>query len=283
MASLVALFVAVAASGRADRFAAVEIEVQPVAGSVYMLKGAGGNIGVSVGADGTLIVDDQFAPLAARIEKALQGLGGGKPRLVLNTHFHGDHTGGNAHFGAEGTILAHDNVRIRLLAEQGMNRAGLPLVTFADRLTVHFNDEEIQIVHMPSGHTDGDSVVWFKNANVIHMGDHLFNGRFPFIDLERGGSVRGYLRNLKTLHDMVPEDVRVIPGHGALGDKAAIRKSIDMIEATQGIVRQAHAAGRSAEEIASRGLGAEWAAFGTGFIDEERWIAILLAGLESGS
>ncbi|MGE0622788.1 MAG: MBL fold metallo-hydrolase [Pseudomonadales bacterium] len=268
------------AAEEADRFADVKVTAEPVRGSVYMLTGAGGNIGVSVGPDGTLIIDDQFAPLAERIQAALDGLGGGKPKLVLNTHYHGDHTGSNAHFGRTGTIIAHDNVRVRLLGTEGQDRSALPLVTYDDDVSVHFNDEEIVLVHLPRGHTDGDSVVWFKTANVIHLGDHLFVDRFPYIDVESGGSVEGYVRNLDTVLNMVPEDIQVIPGHGPLTGKAAVRRSRDMIVATRTVVREGRNEGLDEEAIIARGLPAEWASFGAGFINEERWIRILLSSLE---
>jgi glyoxylase-like metal-dependent hydrolase (beta-lactamase superfamily II) len=244
-----------------------------------MLTGAGGNIGVSVGEDGTLIIDNQYAPLAGRIQKVLNELGGDQPKLILNTHMHGDHTGGNAHFGATGTIIAHDNVRIRLL-EGDPARSALPLLTFAERATVHFNDETIELIHLPNGHTDGDSVAWFTTANVIHMGDHLFVERFPFVDVASGGTVRGFMRNLDTILEMVPDDVHVIPGHGPLTNKAAIGESLEMIRATRDIVAEAIAEGLSEEEIIARGLGAEWAHYGTNFINEERWIRILLTDFQ---
>jgi glyoxylase-like metal-dependent hydrolase (beta-lactamase superfamily II) len=264
-------------AGPADRFEGVEVTARQVSGSVYMLTGAGGNIGATVGPDGTLIIDDQFAPLAGKIQEALNGIGGDKPRLVLNTHFHGDHTGSNAHFGADGTIIAHENVRIRLLGGGNVDRAALPLVTYEQSVTVHFNDEELVVVHLPAGHTDGDSAVWFKNANVIHMGDHLFVDRFPFVDQASGGTVSGFVANLKTVLDMVPDDIQVIPGHGPLSGKNAISASIDMIEATRAIVNEAIAAGASADEVVEQGLPEEWSSFGAGFINEERWIRILAA------
>ena len=273
-----ALLATFAYAGQADRFANVEIVATPVSGSVYMLTGSGGNIGVSVGPDGTLIIDDQFAPLADRIQAALNGLGGGKPRLVLNTHFHGDHTGSNAHFGRDGTIIAHDNVRLRLLDTPELDRSALPLVTFDERLTVHFNDDQIQVVHLPEGHTDGDSAVWFKSANVIHMGDQLFAGRFPFVDQGSGGTVTGYVRNLESVLEMIPADTRVIPGHGPLSGTDAIRTAIEMIRATRGVVEAALEAGSSVEEIR---LGDEWAEYGSGFINESRWIQILKNDIEA--
>ncbi len=265
--------------GPADRFAGVEVTAEPVSGSVHMLTGSGGNIGVSVGADGTLIIDDQYAPLAERIQTALHGLGGGRPKLILNTHVHGDHTGGNAHFGTAGTIIAHDNVRIRLL-DQDLERSALPLVTYEERVTVHFNDETLQLIHLPAGHTDGDSVVWFTSANVVHMGDHLFVGRFPYVDTGSGGTVSGYMANLESVLHMVPNDIHVIPGHGPLTDKSAIHESLEMIRATRTVVANALAEGLDTDAIIARGLGDQWADFGSGFINEERWIRILLTDFQ---
>lgn len=276
-ASAMILTATAALAADADRFADVKVTAQPVNGSVHMLTGAGGNVGVSVGKDGTLIIDDQYAPLADRIQEALNGLGGGKPKLILNTHVHGDHTGSNAHFGGSGTIIAHDNVRVRLLSEEGVDRAALPLVTYTDRVTVHFNDEEIQLIHMPTGHTDGDSVVWFTTANVIHMGDHLFVDRFPYIDTGSGGSVSGYIRNLTTVLEMVPDDIHVIPGHGPLTDKAAIARSVEMIRSTRATVAEGVQAGLDTDAIIAEGLDEKWSSFGAGFINEERWIRILLS------
>ena len=184
----------------------VEIKATKVSGNVYMLEGAGGNIGVSVGPDGILIVDDQYAPLADKIKAALKTLGEGKLKFVLNTHWHGDHTGGNAAFGPEAPIIAHDNVRKRLATEQKNEffkrttppspKEALPVITFGHSLTVHFNGEEIRVIHFPQGHTDGDSIIFFTNSNVVHMGDHFFAGRFPFVDLGSGGNVEGFTKNV---------------------------------------------------------------------------------------
>ncbi len=262
-------------AGEADRFANVEVTSQHIGGTVHMLVGAGGNIAVSVGDDGTLIVDDQFAPLASRIQGAVDELGGNRPKLVLNTHYHGDHTGSNAFFGEAGTIIAHDNVRIRLVNDDNVQRVALPLVTFDDGLTVHFNDDEIALIHLPHGHTDGDSAVWFKNANVLHMGDQLFNGRFPYIDIEGGGTVSGYMQNLETILELVPEDIRIIPGHGELANVITVAENLEVIRATQKMVVDALNGGDSVEAVIERGLGDDYATWGSGFINEERWIRIL--------
>ena len=275
--------IALAAEGEADRFAAVKVISQQVSGNIYMLVGAGGNIGVSVGEDGTLIIDDQFAPLAERIQKAIDELGGDKPKIVLNTHYHGDHTGSNAYFGESGTIIAHENVRIRLANDTNITRVALPVVTYADRIRVHFNDDELDIIHMPAGHTDGDAIVWFKNANVIHMGDHFFRGSFPYIDIPSGGSVKGVIANLDRIVKMIPADISVIPGHGPLATVANLSESLDMLRATQRLVSESLAAGKSVEDIIASGLGSQWDGWGTGFINEERWIRILEADSNSGT
>jgi cyclase len=281
-AMLAATLSGLSAAAQEDRFAGVEVAAMPISGPVHMLVGAGGNIGVSVGDDGTLIIDDQFAPLADRITAALQGLGGDRPRLVLNTHFHGDHTGGNPLFGRSATIVAHHSVRVRLAAQADFPRAGLPVLTFADRVEVHFNGDTIEVLHLPAGHTDGDSVVWFKGANVAHLGDLLFHGTFPFIDTANGGSVPGVIVNLTRLLDLLPDDVRIIPGHGPLATKQAIRDTLEMIRATRGEVMTALGNGHTVEQIVAAGLDDRWATWGAGFINEERWIRTLAATPGSG-
>ena len=265
------------ASSTQDRFAGVEVTAQRVNDNVYMLTGAGGNIGVSVGDDGTLIIDDQFAPLADRIVEALTRLDADAPKLILNTHFHGDHTGGNPVFAETGTILAHDNVRLRLLEEEGFPSRGLPVVTYAERVRVHFNDDTLEVLHMPAGHTDGDSVVWFQRANVLHAGDLLFNGGYPFIDLESGGSVAGVIVNLTQLLEMLPDDVRIIPGHGPVADKDDIRDTLTMIRETRAEVMEALGSGVTVDAVVAEGLDPRWESWGEGFIDEERWIRTLAA------
>lgn len=263
----------------ADRFANVRIEAQHLAGSVHMLTGAGGNIGVSVGKDGTLIVDDQFAPLAAKISAALGELGGDQPKLVLNTHYHGDHTGSNPEFGRTGTIIAHDNVRVRLLDEDNFPRSGLPLVTFGNSINIHFNDEEIEVAHLPRGHTDGDSVVWFKTSNVIHMGDHYFKERFPFIDVNSGGSVDGFVRNVENVIAVIPEDIQIIPGHGSLSNVAELRATIDAVEQSAQQIRRALAEETKVSEIAEQ-IARDYASWASGFINAERWVQIVAADNE---
>lgn len=261
-------------------FSNVEVKATHVAGKVYMLTGAGGNIGASVGADGVLIVDDQFAPLADKIRAALGTVGDGKLRFVLNTHYHGDHTGGNPVFGTEATIVAHQNVRKRLATgAEPMAPVGLPVITFDRSLSVHFNGEEIRVLHFPSGHTDGDSVIFFTGSNVVHMGDDFFAGRFPFVDLDAGGSVQGLTRNVRDVLARLPAGARVIPGHGDLSDASGLREFLAMLEATTAFVQQEMRDGMDVSEIQEQGLPEEWAVWGTGFINADRWIQTIYDSL----
>lgn len=254
-----------------DRFASVNIETVPVRGNISMLIGSGGNIGVSAGSDGLLIIDDQYAPLATKIRAALSELGSDTPKFLLNTHFHGDHTGGNADFGAASIIIAHQNVRGRLVAGDSPSSA-LPVVTFDDDVTVHFNGENITLIHMPRGHTDTDSVVLFEDSNVIHMGDHFFNGAFPFVDLASGGTVQGYLNNLEKALSWIDDDTAVIPGHGALGTKADLLAFYNVVKDTSTAIRVMKSQQMSKEQAVAAGLGDEYASWGQGFINEQRWI-----------
>lgn len=270
-------------------FSQVQVKASPVAGKIHMLVGAGGNIGVSVGSDGLLIVDDQFAPLAEKIRAALKGLGDGKLQFVLNTHWHFDHTGGNPIFGKEATIVAHDNVRKRLARGQKVRgqqiepapAEALPVITFGESLSVHFNGEEIKVLHFPHGHTDGDSVIFFTGSNVVHMGDTFFAGGFPFVDLESGGSVPGLVENIGKVISQVPADVKIIPGHGPLSTLDDLKKYHRMLTETVGIVRGKIDAGKNLEEIKAEGLPEEWKSWGTGFIKTDAWIESIHASLTS--
>lgn len=270
-------------------FSKVEIKATKVAGNVYMLEGAGGNIGVSVGTDGILIVDDEFAPLAEKIRAALKGLGEGKLKFILNTHWHGDHTGSNAVFGPEAPIIAQTNVRKRLA--EGMNipdrvtkpapKEALPIVTFDQSLSVHFNGEEIRVIHFPHGHTDGDAVIFFTTSNVVHMGDDFFNGMFPFVDLDSGGDVDGYVKNVGEVIARLSGDVKIIPGHGPLASLDDLKRYHRMLTETTGFVRQRMAAGKTLDQIKAEGLPDEFKPWGKGFINSDGWITTIYRSLSA--
>ena len=274
------------ASAQRD-FSGIEIKSTHVAGNIYMLEGSGGNIGVSVGPDGILIVDDQFAPLADKIRAALAKLGPGKLEFVLNTHWLSDHTGGNAIFGPQAPIIGHRHVRERLSSRQHvLGRVvepsppeALPVITFDDSVSIHFNGEEIRAVHFPRGHTDGDSVIFFTGANVVHMGDDFFAGIFPFVDLNSGGDVVGLARNVEKVLARLPAGVKIIPGHGPLSTLSDLRAFHTMLLKTTDIVRQRMAAGEGLEQIQSEGLPEEWQSWGQGFISTDRWLEIIYNSL----
>jgi glyoxylase-like metal-dependent hydrolase (beta-lactamase superfamily II) len=286
---LLVLFVFAGAAQAQTDFSKVQMKATKVAGNVYMLEGAGGNIGVSVGDDGLLIVDDQFAPLADKIRAALKGLADKKLRFILNTHWHGDHTGSNVAFGPEATIIAHDNVRKRLATEQKSTvfnsttpaspKEALPVITFDQSLSVHFNGEDIRAIHFPHGHTDGDSVIFFSASNVVHLGDDFFAGRFPFVDLESGGSVEGLVKNIGELVNKIPADAKLIPGHGPISTLDDLKSYHRMLQQTTEIVRGKITAGKTLDQIKTEGLPDEWKPWGTGFIKTDRWVETIYKSL----
>jgi glyoxylase-like metal-dependent hydrolase (beta-lactamase superfamily II) len=289
---LIVLVFAVSVHAQQPDWSRVEVKSEKVAGNVYMLVGAGGNIGVSVGDDGILIVDDQYAPIADKIRAALKGIADKKLRFILNTHWHGDHTGGNIVFGPEAPIIAHDNVRKRMATEQKSEffkrttpaapKEALPVVTFNQNLTVHFNGEEIRAIHYPHGHTDGDSVIFFTTSNVVHLGDNFFAGRFPFVDLESGGNVEGLTKNIAEIIGKIPAGAKLIPGHGPLSTIDDLKTYHNMLIKTTDIVRQKIAAGKTLEQIKSEGVPDEWKSWGTGFIKTDMWLEIVYRSLTAG-
>jgi glyoxylase-like metal-dependent hydrolase (beta-lactamase superfamily II) len=278
---LICGLVAQAVSSLAQQdFSNVEIKATHVAGNIYMLTGSGGNIGVSAGPDGILIVDDQFAPLAPKIEAALKQLNPGKLKFVLNTHYHGDHTGGNKHFGQQAHIIAHTNVRKRLGGQPGDSKPELPVITFDNSLSVWFNGEEIKLVHVPPAHTDCDSIIYFSGANVIHFGDTFFSGRFPNIDLGGGGDVRGYIRNVEDALRKTPADAKLIPGHGPLSTVKELKEFHQMLVETSGIVEKAIAAGKTLDQVKADGLPDKWKNWAVPTLSTSRWLEILYQGLQ---
>ncbi|HLW51962.1 MAG TPA: MBL fold metallo-hydrolase [Candidatus Angelobacter sp.] len=277
-------------SAQQPDYSKVEIKVQKVSGSVYMLEGLGGNIGASVGEDGIVIVDDEFLPLADKIEAALKGITDKPVKFVLNTHWHGDHTGGNSHFGEKAPIIAQENVRKRL-ASGGHGRFGdtppapknaLPVITFDDKVFVHLNGEDIRAIHIPAGHTDGDSVIFFPQSNVVHMGDDFFNGGiFPYIDLDSGGSVQGMIAGDEKLLSEVPDDVKIIPGHGPIGTKDDLRKFITMLKETSAAVQAGINKHKTLDQLKKEKVLARWDSFGQSFIKTDLFTEILYDSLTS--
>jgi cyclase len=275
-------------AGAQQDFSKVEIKVQKVSGTVYMLEGAGGNIGASVGEDGIVVVDDEFLPLAQKIEAALKGITDKPVKFILNTHWHGDHTGGNPYFGEKAPIVAQENVRKRL-AEGGKTRFGevkpapkaaLPVITFDDKVSVHLNGEDIRAIHFPNGHTDGDSVIFFPQSNVVHMGDDFFNGgMFPFIDLESGGSVQGMIAGDEKVLAQVPDDVKIIPGHGPLATKDDLRKFIAMLKETSAAVQAGINQHKTIDQLKQEKVLAKWDSWGQGFIKTDVFVEILYDSL----
>ena len=253
------------------------MKVIKISGNVYMLQGAGGNIGVSVGDDGIVIVDDQFAALAPKIKEALKAISTKPVKFVINTHYHGDHTGGNAIFGREGTIIATDNARKRL--ENGTSvfgekippapKGALPVVTFNDRATIWANGEEIRLLHLPNGHTDGDAVVWFTKSNVVHMGDLFFNGTFPFVDRENGGSLRGIIKDVEAVLSKTNDETQYIPGHGPLGDRLFLETYRDALKGTVAIMNEAIQKGKTLDDVKKEKTLVAWSHLASDFVTLE--------------
>jgi glyoxylase-like metal-dependent hydrolase (beta-lactamase superfamily II) len=280
LSALALLALPYAACAQQD-FSQVQIKVTKVAGTVYMLQGSGGNIGVCAGDDGLVIVDDQYAPLAPKIKAALKTISDKPLKFVINTHFHGDHTGGNAQFGAEAPIIAQENVRNRLqsagTATQPVVKESLPIVTFNDHATVHVNGEDIRAIHFPHGHTDGDSVIFFTQSKVVHMGDDFVTYGFPFVDTKAGGSVSGMIANVEKVLGMVSADVKIIPGHGPLCTPEDARKFVDMLKETRALVADAIKQGKTTDQMKKDHILAKYEDLGKGSIKTDAWIDILYA------
>ena len=293
--SLLTLVGAGTALAQQDDFSKVQIKVTKVSGNIYMLEGAGGNIAASVGEDGIVIVDDQFAPLAEKIQAALKGLGitDKSVRFVINTHYHGDHAGGNEPFANSGsTIIAQDNVRKRLatggvagnggsvkLEQKPAPKAALPVITFEHDLTVHLNGEDIRALHFPAGHTDGDSIIFFPKNNVVHMGDDYVRYGFPFIDVASGGSVKGMISALEKAMAQLPADVKVIPGHGAISNLDDVRAYVKMLKETSAVVQQAINEHKTLEQMKQAKILAPWSKFSGDFINSDAFIETLYNSL----
>jgi cyclase len=274
-------------------FSKVEIKVTKVSGNIYLLEGAGGNIAASVGQDGIVIVDDQFAPLAEKIQAALKGITDKPVRFIINTHYHGDHTGGNEPFSNAGsTVIAQDNVRKRLesggtagnggsikMENKPANKAALPIITFANDVTVHLNGEDIRALHFPAGHTDGDAIIFFPKNNVVHMGDDFVRYGFPFIDVASGGSVQGMISAMEKAITMLPPDVKVIPGHGAISNLDDVRAFVKMLKETSAVVQQAIDRRQTLEQMKQAKILAPWQKFSGDFVKTDAFIETLYNSL----
>src|SRR5574341_1193442 len=239
-----------------QNFDTVKVTTVPVAPGVAMLQGLGGNIGVAVGPDGVFLIDDQYAPLTEKITAAIRALSPAPIRFLINTHWHGDHTGGNENLGRAGVlIVAHENVRRRMSVEQFIAAfnsrtppapaAALPVVTFTDTVTVYLNGDSVVVFHVAPAHTDGDAIIYFRHANVIHAGDTYFNGRYPFIDVSSGGSVDGMVAAADRMLALANAETKIIPGHGPLSNRAELQAYRDMLATVRDRVRRAIAAGQT--------------------------------------
>ena len=283
--------VAVPASALAQNdFSTVEIKAQELAPGVAVLFGAGGNIGVSYGEDGTVLIDDQFAPLTGKIQSAVASLGAQPVKFLINTHWHFDHSGGNENLGKAGAIImAHDNVRVRMAA--GATVAGnvvppaakvaLPVITYAEGLKLHLNGEEVRVIHMPAGHTDGDSIIHWTKSNVIHMGDlFMLQISFPFVDVGSGGDVRGFVAAADKVLAIANDQTKIIPGHGAIATKADLQNHRNMIATVIAKVEAAIKAGKTLDQIKASRPADGFGVKADGFITADSFVETVYAQLK---
>ena len=279
--SLLSIIIALSFSNaiHAQRFDNINIETIKVSEHVYMLVGAGGNIGVSVGDDGVFVIDDQFAPLSEKIHNAIKVLSTKNITFLVNTHHHGDHTGGNENMQKIGaTIIAHDNVRQRMATTPKRdgtleNKSALPILTFNDELSLHMNGEKIGVFHVEHAHTDGDALLYFTKSNVLHTGDTYFKDRYPYIDLNSGGSVDGYINAVKLGLQLIDDETKIIPGHGAISNRKEYQSFLTMLNYLRTNIIEAIQAGHTEDEIAKNVALTERyddLNYGSGFINSEK-------------
>lgn len=284
--------VAVPVVAQQPDFSKVEVKAEKVAEGLYMLTGSGGNMGLSVGKSGSLLIDDQFAPLTDKILAAVKAITPDPVRFVVNTHWHFDHTGGNENLGKAGAlVVAHENVRQRMSTDQFIEtiqmkfppspETALPVVTFTDAVTFHWNGEEIRVYHVPPGHTDGDSIVHFVKADVVHTGDLFMNGIYPFVDVSSGGRVDGVIGAADRVLGAVSDKTRIIPGHGALATKADLQAFRDTVRTLRDRIAKLKAEGKSRDEvIAAKPTADHDAKWGAGFIDGDTFTGLAYDSLK---
>jgi glyoxylase-like metal-dependent hydrolase (beta-lactamase superfamily II) len=290
LAGLVSFAALTAAPAAAQDFSKVEIKVEKLAPGVAVLFGAGGNIGLSYGEDGNVVIDDQFAPLTDRILAAIKTVDADPVRFVINTHWHGDHTGGNANLGRAGAvILAQDNVRTRLMSDQVVRgdkvaaspKEALPVITYSDGVTVHLNGDDLKVVHVAHAHTDGDSLIRWTKADVLHMGDAFFNKiSFPFIDLDSGGSIDGAIAAANKGLELAGSSTKIVPGHGPIATRAELAAYRDMLVDIRTKVAAGIQAGRSLAEIQASKPAAPYG-MPDGFIKPDGFVETVYTSLKN--
>jgi len=263
----------------------IEVTSQEVADGIYMLVGGGGNIAISVGNDGVLMIDDQFAPLSEKINTTIDNITDKEIRYLINTHWHGDHTGGNENFANNGaTIIAHDNVRKRLSTDQvrpfgrttpASSEEAWPKLTFNDNMSVHFNGQSIQLIHIHNAHTDGDAFVYFPESNVLHMGDCFFKDRFPFIDRDMGGSPDGAIKAVEVAMMIADSETKIIPGHGSLASKNDLLKYHSMLVTMRDRILKVVKDNVDEENLDITALTKDYETWGGGFINPEKMVKTL--------
>lgn len=290
MRIIVVLFTFLAITANAQRnFDTVNIRPLKLTDNIYMMLGSGGNIGFIKGEDGALIIDNQFGPLSGKIAQAVLNEGGGQIKIQINTHIHGDHTGGNENMAKWGvTIVAHANVRERMMKESKRgdqvspprDQAAWPVVTFPDRMNIHWNGEDLELYHFLTGHTDGDVIVKFKNANIIHMGDMYVQYGYPYVDMDNGGGINGFVASLDKMLLLMDDNTKIIPGHGKLATKKDVQAFRDRLAEIRDAVAAALKKGTKVEEVGNLPIASKYdAEWGRGFVKGKDFVMMVATSI----